>query len=62
MTKEELEQLKRIPKEDILWRVLEHLEKIVTTRADSGTLKNIAMDGIRDIVRIAGTQYDEQLK
>ena len=64
MTKEELHNLKRIPKEDILWHVIKVYIKIIETKADSQTLKNFAKEGIRDIITIANRHYLEtgQLK
>ena len=57
MTINELENIKKIPKDDVLWQMLSIFIKIIDTKADSQTLKGIAKEGIRDIITIANTYY-----
>lgn len=60
VTKERLEKLKNIPSGDPLWSCLDYFERIITTTADSGTLKGIARAGIKQVIAIANDQYKEK--
>lgn len=46
-------------KEDIVYKCLEILDEIATTHADSGTLRKIALDGVRTILKMG--ELDEEM-
>tara|TARA_R100001443_G_scaffold116669_1_gene137960 strand:- start:3366 stop:3575 length:210 start_codon:yes stop_codon:yes gene_type:complete len=62
LTRERIDALKKLPTGSVLWQCLDYFERIITTTADSGTLKGIAKAGIKHIITVANDQYDENGK
>jgi hypothetical protein len=52
-------KLQDLDKDDIVYLCLEVLDEIITTHADSGTLKNIANEGIKAILKQANYEHEE---
>tara|TARA_R110002051_G_scaffold101491_1_gene172317 strand:- start:2858 stop:3061 length:204 start_codon:yes stop_codon:yes gene_type:complete len=48
-----------IKKEDIVYECLKILDGIATTHADSGTLRKMALDGIKEILKLG--ELDEEM-
>jgi len=48
-----------IKKEDIVYECLKILDAIATTHADSGTLRKMALQGVKEILKLG--ELDEEM-